>query len=92
MDNPLARKTVEVVSLQAGQLKRYGDSIYEAELFFDYPDSDKMQYDPPESTVKELIKLLVRGFNEDDWWRRLDVLEKRGKGHWYVKIVWPWDG
>lgn len=89
-------KRIDIQTISAGQPRPYADSIYEAKIKFSFTDNTKLQYDPRQSVVEEVVRLFVHvfpGLEEDmGWWDpRLEFLNKTGKGEWHVKIRVPYD-
>lgn len=92
-------KRITVAVIQAGQVKRYGDSIYEADICFEGGTRSTLKgFDLPfgtsltEERVKEVAKIFVHPFSDDpESWTKLESIKCIEKGGtysiWRVKIV-----
>jgi hypothetical protein len=95
----MSRLVVEMRRIRSGQLRPYGDSVYEADLVFsNYWDSTKGEqpgtWCPNEPAVRAMAKILVRHFDDDagpgGLGPYLKSIHKTGPQTWRVLIVEPY--
>jgi hypothetical protein len=94
----MSRETVEVKWLRSGQPRRYADTVREAEIIVKgYVDDGTIEkqssWDPGESVIRDLARVLVADFDDQPTHglqHHLESIKKLAPGHWRVLIIEPY--
>lgn len=90
------RQIIEHESISAGQLRSYGDHIYESYLTFSVPEGQvwSSKWPTMSDQVVPFAKLLVRGWYDEPEWHqaRLKKLEQvsTNPNRWHVIVTIPY--